>query len=266
MDYPPDSMHWHDVVLAYMSYLAVVSVTSRRFARARIPVLVAAAVAWGGFALAGHITLSPALAVTIPSLILLAGYWLSGLFFVRPDPRVEGWLWSVDKTVLARVLGWYRSAPRLVTEYFELSYFLVYAAVPGGAVTVIVGGHADQIDRFWTFVLMAEFACYGMLPWIQSRPPRDLEPKDAGNGAVMRKLNRAIGDRASIHVNTVPSGHAAGALATALAVGSVMPEAGAVFQWLAWSIVAATVLGRYHYLVDSALGVLVAIGACIITR
>jgi membrane-associated phospholipid phosphatase len=51
----------------------------------------------------------------------------------------------------------------------------------------------------------------------------------------------------------VPSGHAAGALATALAVGTTMPAAGAVFLVLAISIAAATVLGRYHYVIDTML-------------
>jgi membrane-associated phospholipid phosphatase len=48
-------------------------------------------------------------------------------------------------------------------------------------------------------------------------------------------------------------------MATALAVGATMPVAGALFLILAVSIAIATVLGRYHYLVDSVLGVLVAV-------
>ena len=77
----------------------------------------------------------------------------------------------------------------------------------------------------------------------------------------IRRLNASILNRGSIQANTVPSGHAAGAVATALAVADVMPVAGVVFLLLAGAIVAATVLGRYHYLVDSLLGVVVALGA-----
>ena len=40
-----------------------------------------------------------------------------------------------------------------------------------------------------------------------------------------------------------------------------MPRAGAIYLLLAASITIATVLGRYHYVVDSVLGVLVAIVA-----
>ena len=170
-------MHWQEVAVGYVSYLAVVSMARREFASARPFLFIAAAMAWGAqatFVVFGRPALSPALEVVLPSLVLLTGYWLSGLLFVRPDPRIERWLLSVDERVLTRpgVLSWFQQAPRLVTEYFELTYLLVYLAVPAGAVTLALGGHTDQIDRFWTVVLLAEFACYGMLPWIQTRPPR----------------------------------------------------------------------------------------------
>jgi len=255
-------MYWQAVALGYVSYLAVVSLTRREFARARLPLWIAATVAWGAFAIGGRARLPPALDVVIPALILLGGYWLSGLLFVRPEARIERWLQSVDHAVLRRMLAWYRHAPRFVTEYFELSYLLVYLAVPAGATTLALAGHADQVGRFWTVVLLAEFACYGMLPWIQTRPPRALEaPTTPSRTHIIRHLNHRIVNRASIQANTLPSGHAAGALATALAVGSSMPMAGAVFVMLALSIAVATVLGRYHYLVDTVLGVLVAIAA-----
>jgi membrane-associated phospholipid phosphatase len=79
--------------------------------------------------------------------------------------------------------------------------------------------------------------------------------------AAIRRVNLGLVNRASIQVNTVPSGHAAGALATALAVGSIMPLAGVVFLIAALSISIATVLGRYHYVVDTVLGLLVALAA-----
>jgi membrane-associated phospholipid phosphatase len=82
----------------------------------------------------------------------------------------------------------------------------------------------------------------------------------------VRRFNAAILNRGSIQVNTVPSGHAAGAVATALAVFDVMPGEGILFLALAAAIVVSTVLGRYHYLVDSLLGVLVALCAWLICR
>ena len=109
-------------------------------------------------------------------------------------------------------------------------------------------------------MLLAEFTCYGMLPWIQTRPPRVLEATVAtATPPTIRRVNLGVLGCASIGANTVPSGHAAGALATALAVATTMPAAGAIFLVLAGSITVATVIGRYHYLVDSVLGVIVAL-------
>jgi len=125
----------------------------------------------------------------------------------------------------------------------------------------LLSEHPDQIEWFWRVVLVAEFACYGMLPWIQTRPPRAIEAtrNTALELAHLRRLNLAIATRASIQVNTLPSGHAAGAFATALVIASIQPRTGVAFLFLALSISVATVLGRYHYVVDTVLGVLVAL-------
>ena len=254
---------WIWIALGYVTYLAVVSLTRREFARARWPLWLLTALGWVTVATVGRVTLSPVLLVVVPSLVLLAGYWLSGLLFVRADVGIEKWLHDMDNRLLTQtgVLAWYRRSPRLVRDYFELSYLLVYLAVPAGATTLLLAGHADQIDRFWTTVLLAEFACYGMLPWIQTRPPRAIETVDDAVVRGVRRLNLRLVNGASIQANTVPSGHAAGALATALAVAAVMPTAGVLFAVLAASIAVATVLGRYHYVVDTLLGVIVAIAA-----
>ena len=259
-------MHWQWVAVGYVAYLAIVSLTQPRFTRARGPLLLAAAAACAAVALEFAPTdpapLHPALEVIVPAAVLLAGYWLSGLLFVVPDERLERWLQSVDDTILGRTgaLAWFRTAPRAVIEFFELSYLLVYVIVPAGAVTLVLGGHAEQVGRFGAVVLLAEFTCYAMLPWLQTRPPRALEnaPSDARRPLLIRSLNLGIVNRASIQVNTLPSGHTAGAMATALAVGSTMPAAGAVFLVFAASIAVAAVLGRYHYVVDAVLGLAVA--------
>ena len=252
---------WQVVALAYVSYLAVVSLTRRDFARARPALLIAAAIAWGAFVLLKGLPLSPVLAVVVPSMVLLAGYWLSGLLFVRPDVVLERWLHAVDDRVLIRsgALERYRQSPDAVQSFFEVCYLLVYLAVPAGATTVIVSGHPEHLDWFWTLVLCAEFACYGMLPWLQTRPPRALEPGDGTRIAGVRRLNLRLVNQASIQVNTLPSGHAAGAFATALAVLSISPTTGVAFLLLALSISIATVVGRYHYVVDTVLGALVAL-------
>jgi len=259
-------VHWQWVAVGYVAYLAIVSLTQPRFTRARRPLLLAAAAASIAvvveFASADPTPLPPALEVILPAAVLLAGYWLSGLLFVEPDERLERWLQSVDETLIGRTgaRAWFRNAPRAVIEYFELSYLLVYIIVPAGALTLVLGGHPEQVGRFWTVVLLAEFTCYAMLPWLQTRPPRALDDarSDFGRPLLIRSLNLGIVNRASIQVNTLPSGHTAGAMATALAVGSTMPAAATVFLVFAASIAVAAVFGRYHYVVDSVLGLVVA--------
>ena len=262
-------MHWQWVAVGYVAYLAIVSLTQPRFTRARRPLLLAAAAASIAvvveFASADPTPLPPALEVILPAAVLLAGYWLSGLLFVEPDERLERWLQSVDEALIGRTgaLAWFRNAPRAVIEYFELSYLLVYIIVPAGALTLVLGGHPEQVGRFWTVVLLAEFTCYAMLPWLQTRPPRVIEgllpASDApADRSTLRRLNLAILRTSSNQVNTLPSGHTAGAMATALAVGSTMPAAGAVLLVFAASIAVAAVFGRYHYVVDSVLGLVVA--------
>jgi hypothetical protein len=76
-----------------------------------------------------------------------------------------------------------------------------------------------------------------------------------------RRLNLLTLRLASIQVNTLPSAHAAGAVATALAVGTVAPAAALGFHLLAAGIVAGSVLGRYHFIVDSVLGIAAAVAA-----
>ena len=63
-------------------------------------------------------------------------------------------------------------------------------------------------------------------------------------------------DHASVQVNTFPSGHASVTFAAALAVSTVSTELGLTFGVVAASITIATVLGRYHYAVDSIVGLL----------
>ena len=257
------------VALAYLAYLIVTSWLRPEFAPARVRLFTAALIP--GALTAIDVAYPPGAAwslVIIPSLVLLGGYRMSGLLFVRVDSRAETWLRQSDEQWLRRtgVLPAFEGAPMIVREFFELSYLLVYAALPVGAIVLLASGQAAAAARYWTIVLVAEFACYAVLPWVQTRPPMLLEarpPARASDGP-LRRLNQAIAARGSIHANTIPSGHAAGAFACALAIGDALPIAGAVFAALAVSIAAASVLGRYHYAADAVLGFAVAIVAWLI--
>jgi len=111
-------VHWYSVALAYASYLAVVGWLRPAGARGRWPLLLGAAVAWIGFGVAtlrgwrGE-AMPPWLAIVAPALVLLAGYWMSGLLFVRPDPRIEGWLRANSARIQSAQQRWFGEQLRL---------------------------------------------------------------------------------------------------------------------------------------------------------
>lgn len=260
---------WLALASGYGVYLAALAWAVPRFGGARLPATVMAAAmaalwqwpAWADWTGVWGLVWQ----IVIPGLALLATYRVSGAFFVAPNHTLERRLLDLDEAALGRtgVLDAYRGAPVLVREAFELLYLLVYVMVPFGAAALILGGRADALDRFWAVIFAAELACYAMLPWIQTRPPRVLEPRDGAHAVQgpLRRLNLVVLGRGSIRVNTIPSGHAAGAAAIALAVGSALPPVGTACLALAVGITLATVLGRYHYLADAVLGMAVAVVA-----
>ncbi len=159
-------------------------------------------------------------------------------------------------------------APRPILEALELAYTTCFLVIPAGALVAMAGGAPRAADRFWTLVLAGEFGAFAMMPWIQTRPPWAIEapgPID-GRSLAMRRLNRLFVRHATIQVNTLPSGHVSGSLATAIAVWTAVPAAGPAFLALAGFITIATVVGRYHYLVDAITGVGMALGAWAFTR
>jgi hypothetical protein len=256
---------WTDVTLVYAIYLAALAWLVPRFSRARRLATIALAASlfvWWGWAPRSASDATAALSwVVLPSLAVLATYRVSGAFFVQPSLGLERWLLATDDVLLRRsgVLSAYGRAPRIVPEIFELFYLLVYGVVPAGATVLLAGGSLEGLAPYWTTVFIAELSCYAALPWLQSRPPRAVEPRSGSAPGPVRRLNLLLLQHGSIQVNTIPSAHAAGAVAVALSVFAAMPAAGLGFLVVAAGITLATVLGRYHYAVDSILGVAVAI-------
>jgi membrane-associated phospholipid phosphatase len=120
-------------------------------------------------------------------------------------------------------------------------------------------GHAMLVDRYWAMVMGAEFAAFAPLAFIQTRPPWALERKPELADPAIHRLASQMVQHLTIRVNTFPSGHAAGSLAVALAVIGALPWAGVLLLGLAAGICLACVVGRYHYAVDVAAGVAVAL-------
>jgi hypothetical protein len=255
------------LVVAYLAYVTAVAWIRPLPGRRRAIVTVAAiadAALLAGLARAASPT---GLAVRnwMPAAQILVAYWLSGFLFRAPMPRIEAWLargdrWLFERQRLSRLVD---PAPRLVLELLEAAYLGVHVVVPlGFAVALGIDPELDA-DRYWRVVLAAELGCYALLPWVQTRPPRSLPGDPAGprEDLAVRRLNLAVLRVGSIQVNTVPSGHAAGAIATALVLGRVSPAAGALVAVAALGVIAGSIVGRYHFAIDSLLGAAMGVAA-----
>jgi membrane-associated phospholipid phosphatase len=194
----------------------------------------------------------------IPPVLLLIAYWATGEFFVAPMPRAERALLEVDR--LLEVERAAAATPRWLVELLELAYLLVYPVVPAALVLALVSVPGTDPHRFWAVVLITDYICFAGLQWVQTRPPRALDPRHPwARPSAVRALNLRLLGATSIHVNTFPSGHAAEAMAAALLVtGAPAPVTAAMFA-VAVAISAGAVLGRYHYAADIFAGWLVAL-------
>lgn len=196
----------------------------------------------------------------LPAPLMLVVYWQVGGFFRRPDEKIQGELLAMDR----RVLRWLQShaavllGSRLLAGYLELMYLLCYPLIPLG-LGILYARHLSRFaDEYWSVVLPATYLCYATLPFFQTLPPR-LLPQDGPPPLPrtnMRDMNLWLLGRASIQINTLPSAHVASTVAAALALVQIFPAAGAVFLFFALSIVLAVFLGRYHYVADSLLALL----------
>ena len=199
-----------------------------------------------------------------PAVFVLCAYWLAGGFFVAAQPRLEQRLLSMDRRLLAPL----RLERRLTTgspwllEILEAAYFSVYALLPLGAWAAWAHGGSSSVDTYWTMVFLSEASCYIALAWLQTRPPRAREPWASSLRArsVFRQANEAVLTRGSHHMNTIPSGHAAGAVAVALALWSLQAYEAWIFGVAGAAVCVATVVGRYHFVLDTVAGAAVAAG------
>jgi hypothetical protein len=248
---------WPAATAASFIYVAIaalvrpgVGATARR--TVFLAALVGAAAGWGS----GHLAAGLLRTWIVPPIFLLHFYWTTGRLFVRPMPTVESWLLAMDRVLRIRQTA--AHLPVAIGDLLEFAYASVYALIPAALAVHLALSVSPDADRFWTVILVTDYICFGVLPWIQTRPPRALEGGSAWRSR-MRGFNERMLDSASIHVNTFPSGHAAEAMAAALlVVGAPLPFT-AVIVVAALAVSAGAVYGRYHYAADAILGWVVAL-------
>lgn len=199
----------------------------------------------------------------LPLFYVLIGYWTSGLFFVAPMLSIEARLAAADRRLFSALSlqQQLERAPRILLEYLEAMYFATPMFLVAGLVILLASGRADLVDRYWTIVILAEFGAFGVLPWVQTRAPWELEPPGVMDRRVLtwREINGRVTRPFTIRVNTFPSGHASATLAVAIAVIAAAPVPGLILLLLALSVAVASFVGRYHYGADVLAGLALAV-------
>jgi hypothetical protein len=206
-----------------------------------------------------------------PVVDLLLAYWLPALIAPPPDVRWERRFLASDRRWLGADIEHSAGRPSIVfATVLEFSYLLCYPMIPLGIAILFFGGFRGDADRFWTSVLLAVLPCYGMVLWLPMRPPRMVEGTTMPVFSSVRALNLRVLRRASIQLNTFPSAHVSGSIATACAVAARFPVIGVALGLIAAGITIGSVLRRYHYLADAltgvALGLLGVLTGRILTR
>jgi membrane-associated phospholipid phosphatase len=194
-----------------------------------------------------------------PGVYLLAGYYLSGRTFVEPMPHVEAWLIAWDWRLLGDPRERFASWPRGIIALFDIAYIGCFLLVPAGYAALAISGRSDLADRYWTMVLGAELAAFAPLPYLQTRPPYALEAAAKQSSAASERISLTFMKHGTTGANTLPSGHAAGSLAVALAVIEALPALGVILLILALVIAVATIVARAHYIVDVVTGLALAV-------
>jgi membrane-associated phospholipid phosphatase len=201
-----------------------------------------------------------------PAAGILIGYYVSGRFFVSPSLRVEEWLMSWDRRLLGDPATRFARWPRALVAYLEIVYMGCFLLVPAGFALLAAIGRSDLADRYWTIVAAAEFGAFAPLVAIQTRPPWLLERKAVVADRAVHRAASVMVEHFTIRANTFPSGHVAGSLAVAFALADAVPALGIGALVLAISISVATVVGRYHYVIDGIAGAVLAVAVWTIVK
>jgi membrane-associated phospholipid phosphatase len=238
------------LVIAYLAFFAVAAPFARveRRRRARTAAIAAScAIAVYGVSQ----TLPMGARLCLPFLYFVLGYWI-------PVPLVpsgrggafEMWLRHSDEALRRRAVR----LPRWLAETLELGYLACFPMVPAAFAVVWTTGSQAEVAKFWLAVIAAGYACYISLPWLVSRPSRSVDVVAERVPPSMSRANVFVLGWVSHQLNTFPSGHVAVSVAAAIAAGTVSPFAGMVLGLLATGVALGAVAGRYHYIVDVALG------------
>ena len=192
-----------------------------------------------------------------------------GWFATPPRGALEGKLLGMDRLVLynAHLQALVEVAGRFFPAILEVVYLLVYAIPPLWLGVLWARGGRLQAPRFLLHLFAGTFATYALLPYVPVVSPRlafpgaDL-PHYTG---IVRGINTWLLDHLDISTSVLPSGHVAVALSSAIGLYVAMPLRplfGRCALAVAVLVYLATFYGRYHYVVDGVLSMVIVCVAC----
>jgi hypothetical protein len=248
---------WEAASVIFFIYVGIAGALGRRPARTRVLLYFGITAGLLFAVVTSRVPYLPVLHDWLaPPLLLLVGYWTSGLLFIAPRAAQERALAAFDQRLRIDQIA--RRLPGSLCLLLEGAYAGVYPLIPLALIVHLWFALAPDAVRFWNVILVTDFVCFGFLAFVQTRPPRALGAPDPWSSRI-RRFNLSMLGATSIQVNTFPSGHAAEALAAALLViGAPLPIVLAI-ALAALAVSAGTVLGRYHYAADAIAGWIVAL-------
>jgi membrane-associated phospholipid phosphatase len=164
-------------------------------------------------------------------------------------------LFGVNPTVWAEQFATY-----WLTELLQLAYASYFLLPFMAGVTLWVTQRRGDFDRFMLASAVAYVTCYIVFVAFPIEGPfhtlRHLQQVQLTGGPVNAAVEW-IERYGRVHGGAFPSAHMAGSVVALLAAWRTVPVLGRALLPVVMAIAAATIYGRYHYVVDVAAGVAV---------
>lgn len=266
------------LLISYFAYVALVSaVLPMPQAQAFMPFAVALAVPLVFYLLAfaerfAEKTFSIARDWVVLTFLLMAYRQMDWFTPAIRDRHFEqGWiLWDrllLDDFGLRRAI---ESLGVTIPGWLELCYSVVYAVGPFSVAAFYVLRRRPALETFLFCYAAGTLLCYALFPYFPSDPPRVVfADQDLPNYlTAVRRFNLWLVNGAGIHSSVFPSAHVSSACAAALGVRLMVPDRPKLWIGMsiyAFSVLVATIYGRYHYAVDGFAGVGVGVTALCLT-
>lgn len=153
------------------------------------------------------------------------------------------------------------------SEMLHIGYFSYYFIVPGAAATAYLLKGPRALERASFTIALAFFVCYLCFSVFPVAGPRYDFPQIAGDGprGLTYGLVHTILESGSSKGTAFPSSHVAATLSAWFATGRESKRVFWIMGPFAVSLTLGTVYGRFHYGIDAAVGLIVAISAYLAT-